>query len=242
MGTRVMIFGMLMACSAPSIVAQVTDTESSDASIIIVTGYASESIPPDGVTVQFLVSSLEDEPGSAADETDTKANAVVNAVQALGISDLAISRIGYGVGPDWDRTTSGQRRLRGYVARVTIRVKTGFLDATGRIVEAGISSGASEIRGIEYSSSRMDESRRTALRAAVRAARSDAVAMAEAAGGTLGRLLLLTTEKSDRPPGVRLEALTVGAGGSQITPEDLTVSARVESHWLFLGSPISESR
>lgn len=249
MRRRILSLGLLALASVPQLGAQQLDTASPGKSIIVVTGSASKSVAPDAVTIRLLVSSLEKRPGEAADVVDEKSTAVVQAIEALGVADLTISSIGYGVGPQWDYTADRERKFRGYRAQVTIKVETGSLDETGRIVEAGLTSGAGQMQGVRYTSTRMDQARRDALRAAVDAARLDASAMAEAAGGTLGRLLLLTTERADPPPGIRLQAGTVAmsAGatdrrtqGIQITPEDLTVTARVESRWLFSSPSFSE--
>jgi uncharacterized protein YggE len=241
-----MNLGLLLFALVPEAFAQQPPT-SDERSTIVVTGSGSISVPPDGVTIRLLVSSLEKRPDDAAERIDEGSDAVVAAIEALGIDGLAVSRVGYSVNPDWERRANGERKFRGYAGRVTIRVETGSLGATGQIIEAGIASGAGQVQGISYSSSQIDEARRQALAAAVEAARLDAQAMAAAAGGTLGRLILLTTERTEPPPGLRLEAITVetsrGAtvrGGTEITPEDLTVSARVESRWLFSSESGSE--
>lgn len=235
MRRQILSLCLLALVLVPSLGAQERDTEADQPSVIIVTGSASRSVPPDAATIRLLVSSLERRPGQAAEATDEKADAVVQAIEALGVSDLTIARIGYGVGPQWDYTGDRERKFRGYLAQVTIRVETGSLDATGRIVEAGISSGAGQMQGITYTSSQMDEARRETLRAAVEVARLDASAMAGAAGGTLGKLLLLSTERTEAPPGVVALQASRGATerGIQVTPEALTIVARVESRWLF---------
>lgn len=223
---------------ATNIEAQATDASEMAPSVIIVTGTAAETIPPDGVTIRLLVSNLTDSPKKAADATSEQADAVAAAIEGLGIDELSLSRVGYGIGPDWRYTADREREFRGYVSRVTVQVETGALEEAGRIVEAGISSGASEVQAVHFTSSETDTARRDALRAAVEAAKLDASAMADAAGGTLGRLLLLTTQRLDPPPGVELQALVATnrgatAGATQLTPEDLTVTARVESRWEF---------
>jgi len=238
--SRILALALLVSAPVSQLGAQQLDAPPDGPSVIVVTGGASMSVAPDAVSISLLVSSLKKRPGEATDAIDEIADSVVQAIQALGVDDLTISRIGYGVAPRWDYTADRERKFRGYGAQVTIRVETGSLAETGRIVEAGITSGAGQMQGVRYTSTRMDQARRDALRAAVEAARLDATAMAEAAGGTLGRLLLLTTERTEPPPGVRLEAITVENTGAQITPQNLTVSARVESRWLFSASSATE--
>jgi hypothetical protein len=230
--------------SATGIQAQTADdTPEGESSVIVVTGSATETVPPDGVTIRLLVSNLKDSPKEAADATSEQANAVARAIEALTLDDLSISRVGYGIGPSWQYNADREREFRGYASRVTILVETGMLEEAGRIVEAGVSAGANEVQAVNFTSSETDEARRDALRAAVESARLDASAMAEAAGGRLGRLLLLTTQRLDPPPGVQLQALRVETNrgqttrGTELTPQDLTVTARVESRWEFAPEP-----
>ncbi|MEN8144690.1 MAG: SIMPL domain-containing protein [Gemmatimonadota bacterium] len=238
MHTRVLFLVSLALFFAPHAWAQTAQPVSADASILEVSGQASESIPPNGVSVEFLVFSHQESLAEAAEETDAKAEAVVAALDELAIADLEVSRVGYQIGPDWQADSEGNRIYAGYAAHITIRTKTSALDRTGRIAETGITAGAREIRGIRFTSSRMVEARRSALRAAVVAARLDAETMADAAGGTLGRLLLLTTESRFIDP-VLVRSFGSGRAPNEITPEELRVGASVKGRWEFV--PASDS-
>lgn len=89
---------------------------------------------------------------------------------------------------------------------------------------------------ITFESDSVEMGRRTALAQALAKARSDAEALATAAGGSLGRLL----EVSARPgflPGAQLEAVVVnayaGRSAPAITPPDVVVRVSVQARWEF---------
>jgi uncharacterized protein YggE len=76
----------------------------------------------------------------------------------------------------------------GFVVRATVRAETENISDVSQIVDGALAAGATRI-GVQYSSSKMADARRGALSSALAAAHTDAVALAQAAGGTLGRLL-----------------------------------------------------
>ncbi|MEN8374305.1 MAG: SIMPL domain-containing protein [Gemmatimonadota bacterium] len=203
---------------------------------VVVTGSSTQTVPPDMVTVSFSASRVEDSPGDAVDGTAELAEAVISALGAMGLADLEIERIGLAVSPHWEHKRNGDREFKGYRANTTVRARTHILGETGRLVNAGTDAGAT-IGGVGYSSSsEMHALRRLALASAVAAAREDAAAMAEAAGGRLGPLLLLTTDRLDPAPGIGPVAIQALRAGDtfMLDPQNVAVSARVQGRWEFI--------
>ena len=67
--------------------------------------------------------------------------------------------------------------------------------------------------------------------------------MARAAGGTLGDLLLLSTERTNEAPGVDLEEIVVTGArrvrepvNTDVIPSQIKVTARVIARWRFVST------
>src|SRR5947208_1331929 len=76
---------------------------------------------------------------------------------------------------------------------------------------------------------------------AVKQARADAAVLASAAGGTLGRLITLSSSSS-MPPGhgpYQLDALLSSASSvpTVVSPRELTISAQALGRWEFIPGP-----
>lgn len=228
------LLALIVLLVRPTQAAGQVQYQSVEPPVIVVTGQGIVTLPPDEATIDMMVRTVDRSPARASAEDLARAGTVVGVLERLTPAETSISRIGFSVQPYWEYKNR-DREFKGYAASVTVRVETTDLEATGRIVEAALDAGATQVLRITYASSASDSGRQEALRLAVAHAESDAAAMAEAAGGMLGPLLLLTTRGSEAPPGVSLQAITVGdRGGSSLTPEDIRIRARVQGRWLFI--------
>ncbi len=113
--------------------------------------------------------------------------------------------------------------------RLPVRVND--LTRLGAVIDAALGAGASSLLGVRFESSQEERIRTLALRAAVAKARSDAEALAEAAGGRLGDLLELTTENLQRPRMMALEQVQARGVGPDLTPQEIVVRVRVVGRW-----------
>jgi uncharacterized protein YggE len=94
---------------------------------------------------------------------------------------------------------------------------------------------------VQFSSSAAVTARRQAIKLAVAEARMDAEALAEAAGGSVGKLLSVTTGGNFGISSARLESVVVtslsGSGGvasPPMLPNDVVVPAIVNARWEFI--------
>jgi len=108
----------------------------------------------------------------------------------------------------------------------------------GPVIDASLAAGANSLGGLDMYSSREDSVRREALGNAVRAARTDAEAMASAAGGRLGPLLELTSGGFFRPPTpyAPMQRMEAQAADTPINPGEQTLRANVMARWQFIPS------
>lgn len=207
---------------------------SADAAIIMSSGTGEVTLPPDRATVSVTVRTIASRADQASSRNLATTEAVTAALRALDPDSLRST--GVWVGPNREYTPDGPKE-NGFEARRSVRVTTNDLSRVGRIIEAAVGAGATQIDDVSYSSSKQDEARREALTRAVDRARADAETMAEAAGGRLGRVILLSTEGANVPTPmyrVQVSALQVESERSPLPePEDLTVNATVQARWTF---------
>ena len=185
---------------------------------------------------QITIRTIAQQPEPAAARNLETAEAVTAAIEALDLALDSLRLTGVRIGPNREYTPQGPRD-EGYFAERSLRVTTDELSDVGRIIQAAVGAGATQIDHVAYSSTEEEAARREALRRAVEKARGDAEAVAAAAGGRLGPVMLLSTQDVSIPrPMYRMEMAAADAprGGEALPePEDLTVTAFVQARWGF---------
>lgn len=144
---------------------------------IAVNGTGTVTLAPDQVVVNATVETYDGHSASAAVGNNAAVyNRVASAVTALGVAREAITSSGYEVNysaPPGDRP--------GYTVDRRFTVKTRQLNLAGKIVDAVIAAGASEIDGVSFGLGDTAAASHEALQRAVAAAAADAAAIAAAA-------------------------------------------------------------
>lgn len=237
---RALLAILAMLVAGPT-AAQETPRPSATPAEVVVTGRGEVRLPPDRGALELSVETRARTAAEAGAENARRQRAVLDTLRRLGLASDDISTVGYGISPDW-RSESGDRPPRqvGYVARNGVRVELRDLDRLGSIIDAALAAGANGVGAVHFRSSREGEAQLAALDSAVTQARARAAVMARAAGGTLGALRQLSTERYEPPPGIRLQALQVmdlEQQGTPITPGQLSVVAVVVGRWEFVAGP-----
>lgn len=203
---------------------------------IATNGRGEVRVAPDLARLQVTVETRSASANAAAAENAARLTRTIAAVRAAGIDSAQISTSGYSVSTDYD----SKNRPNGFVVRNGLRIEVRRIADVGKIIDAALSPGATQINGVQFLRSNVQESRRSALTLAVGEARRDAEALAQAAGGTLGKMIYLTSGFATVPQpfdfqttGVLASAM-VTSGGTQIMPGDLTVTAVANAVWQFV--------
>ncbi|MEO8576231.1 MAG: SIMPL domain-containing protein [Gemmatimonadales bacterium] len=201
------------------------------------TGRGEVKVKPTRAVIQFTVTGRGETAAVAATENAKLVASTMRALSSAGVKSDEITNPGYSVSPDYEFTVNG-RKQNGFVATNSIRVEIQKIADVGKIIDAGLAGGASQVGSAQFLGDKMEELRRAALRLAVQAARDDAAAMAEAAGGSLGGLLSVTGSGStgtmyrEVSGGVALAAAS--AVPTSINSSDLTVAATATARWEFI--------
>jgi uncharacterized protein YggE len=205
-------------------------------------GRGETRLAPDYAYVTIGVMNPAQNAADAASENARRFESIMGVLHSFGLTDRQLLTSRYNLTQNFEYPKNGQPKPSGFVARSTIRAEVHRLDDLGKIIDASIASGATEVSGVQFLASNTDDARRTAMTEAVRQARADADAMARAAGGTLGRLIALNSGGISQPiysaGGNVLASAAVFSGGyppTTIAPGDLIVAAQVFGRWEFVG-------
>jgi uncharacterized protein YggE len=203
-------------------------------------GVGERRVVPDRAAVMLFVQTKATTAAPAAAANARAVAAVRDTLRKLGV-DSGVTTASYHVGPDYDVRPvdrDGRPRPVGYSARTVVRVPLTRLDQIGRVIDAGLARGATGVEGVSFESSTAEQARREALAEAAAAARRDAEALARALGGSIGALLNTSTAggNDSRRLNVMMRSANVGYAGSstQITPNEIVVSAAVVTRWRFM--------
>ncbi len=234
---------LLLAVVAPVLVAQEGLRPVPGPPMIEVAGAGEAKATPDRAHVFVTVQTKARTAAAAGQENATRSQRVLQAIRALGIPATQLATLDYTVQPTYTYPGDGKPPvLAGYEARNTVRVEVRELPQVGPVLDAALGAGANTIGGVNFFLSNPDGVRREALAAATTDARLSAEVIAKAAGGTLGGLLLITTQDDDRPRPVPMVAMAARAemakADTPITPpSEQTVTARVVARWAFIPAP-----
>jgi uncharacterized protein YggE len=198
-------------------------------------------LAPTLATVQLVVSTSAQNAGDAASQNAARVAATIAAIKGAGVGAEDVSQSSFNINQTYDNKS----RPTGFMARSSIRALVRRIDNAGKVIDAAVSGGATEIGGVQFSAENIEQARRLALGDAVRQARADADAIATAAGGHLGRILSLNTGIVAQPFGrdvTQMESVVLTAAASYpttiIAPRELTVSALVSGAWEFVPNAV----
>lgn len=222
------------ALAAPS-VAPAQDA-AANAPRIVTTGTGEAHVTPDRATLMLGVQSRAATAAAAGADNARRQRAVLDTLRALGLTPTELSTLNYNVSPEMQYPQNGGTpRVTGYVVTNTVRADIRRIDDVGRLIDAALAKGANEVSSLQFYSSKADSARRAALSAAVANARSDAEALARAAGGSLGPVVEISSESAPIRPFA--EAMTMAKAArvpTPIEPGEQTVTATVSARFGFI--------
>lgn len=212
---------------------------------ITASGRGEVRLAPDYAYVQIGVTTQSRNAAETASQNSARVAAVVSALRALGLTEQQVATSGYNLTQTYEYPKNQPPRVNGFTARNNIRAEVRRLDDVGKVIDAAINAGATDVAAIQFLASSTDQARRTALSDAVKQARNDADVMARAAGGTLGRLISVSSSGVTQPIAIRgatAENVMLTSGYSPqsapiatpIAPGELNVTAFVFTRWEFV--------
>lgn len=161
-----------------------------------------EREPEEGV-VMLAVESEAREARAAADANAARMTELVAALRRAGVPERNIRTVSYELRPEYEQQVeqrSEPPRIAGYRAINMVQVTVDTVSGMGRIIDTAIGSGANRVTNISFRLRDPHAAHIEAAQIAMRNARREAEAIAEAAGERLGPALNINTGGYHAPP------------------------------------------
>ena len=198
--------------------------------VLRVTATGEAVAAPDMAVVTLGVTARADSAQAAMTQASQRTARILDVLTAAGIAPRDMQTSTLTLDPQWsDRSQSapGPRRIEGFVARNTLRVRVRALDDLGTVLDDVLSAGANSFQGLRFALQEPGPVRDAALAQAVREARRKAELMAEAAGVALGPVLEIAEQGGGAPrPAMMMEARSAPAP-VPVAEGELSLSATV---------------
>lgn len=168
-------------------------------SVLVVSASAEVEVAPDRAYLRVEVETRGRTAAEAAHANARVQSAVLDAVRGAGVPAAQLQTTTLSVSPEYEYPREGGRpTVLGYQARNSVEIEIRDLPSIGPVLDAALSVGATTVQGPRFALADPSSARRTALELAVRMARADAEAIAEAAGVRLGAVLEIVSGDEDR--------------------------------------------
>ena len=207
---------------------------------LVTSGQGETKITPDRARLEVSVQTRAATAAEAGTQNARKQQSVLDALRKIGFTSEQLSTVNYNLVPEMQYDKNGQSpRVIAYNATNTVRVEVRDVGQIGKAIDASLEAGANMISSLSFFSSNSDAARRSALASAVARARSDADAIAAAAGGTVGALIEISTNDF-APPIIFNRAAMMSdmaakvGNATPIEPGEQTVTAVVNARWTFV--------
>lgn len=200
---------------------------------VVATGDGEVLVTPDRAVVDIAVETMAPTAVTAAAENARLIATVSEAIRRAGVPTSAISGSGYSVSAN-TVYEQGTTRQQGYKAVNSLRIEMDRFERVGPVIDAALAAGANRVSDVRFTTREAAAARQRAIAAAVGRARTDAEAMARAAGGSLGPLLEVSNVRNE-VPGIYSGVAARGVRDeTSITPRELYVRAVVVARWAFV--------
>jgi uncharacterized protein len=206
-----------------------TDPASGPQRTVKVTGSAIIRSQPDEATISIGVQTQDRTANQALRDNAAKMAKAISAVIAAGVSRSDIATSFINLNPNYD---SSGRTVDSYVAMNQVEVTVHDLAKVGQVIDRAVAAGANLTSGITFKLSEQNKGRADGLAAAVQDARSQAEALAAAAGAHLGQVVSIEQGSSELPPPTLDERATAGlAAPTPVLPPTLEAQVSVTVVW-----------
>ena len=201
-------------------------------------GEAVITAEPDQAQIDIGVLTQARTAPDAAKENAEKLGRVLAQIKKLLGKGDEVKTTGYSLNPNYRYPQGGKPEITGYTAANVLQIRTGNLAGVGKLIDAGMQSGANQINRLVFTLKDEHSAQVQALRMASQKAQSKAEEMAGSLGLKVVRVLSLTeNERGVRPiiaqtRGMQAEALSSAAptpveAGTIEVRSSVTLSAEI---------------
>lgn len=203
----------------------ITSVTTSKSDAFSVTGEGKVEAKPDSAIVRLGVVAKANTEEAAKNLLNTNINKVISSIKALGIAEDKIKTENFNIYPEYgdlrplpvDQSISDQNRISGYTANTNISVTVDTAELANRIIDAGVSSGANQVGGVDFQVKDKNAALNQAREMAVKDARKKAEDAARIAGFKLGKIINYSEGQNGDYPRPLAMAADKAQGGSAPT-------------------------
>lgn len=241
--------GLLVALATlgVSVSANAEETARAPVRQITVTGTGEARAKPDLALSSLTVLRVAPTAAAALADANKAMSQVIEAMKALKIESRDLQTSGFQITPQYryDTTQDGTQappELVGYEVRNSLSVRIRDLATVGSLLDRAVTLGVNEGNGIQFTIDDPAPLRSEARRKAVEDARATALALAEAAGVTLGPVVSIDVPSDAMPPlpaPMQMTRMAMAAPKSEadtaVETGENTVSVNVRMVFTLLG-------
>ena len=204
---------------------------------LTVTGEGEARVAPDLATIQLGVTTQAASAAEAMRQNSTQQTAVIDALTGAGIAQADVQTSGLNLNPLMDYGEGRAPTVTGYQASNMVSVRVKDVPRLGEVLDSIVTAGANEINGITFTRDDSAASQDEARRAAVTDARHKAEVLAEAAGLTLGPVLVLRDMPVPEGPRPMMMEARAAADAAKVpvAAGELAMTAWVEMEFALTG-------
>ncbi|MDE3087986.1 MAG: SIMPL domain-containing protein [Chloroflexota bacterium] len=218
--TRVLASGSLQAATQP------TNTG------ISVSGTGKVRVKPNVASASIGIEVTATALADATSQANTKMAAVIDKIKSMGVADKDIQTSNFSISPltDQPKPGGGSPKITSYRVNNQVNVTVRKIDDLGKILDAAVAAGANNIFGISFSVDDPTPYQKQARAAAVKDAMDKASQLANAAGITLGKVIVINEGGVSPQPVFRAAAAPLALGGGEVPVEtgELEIDVSVE--------------
>lgn len=233
--TILAILVLVLSACAPAQVTPASETPRT----LSVSGSARVTAAPDLAYVSVGVHTENAEAAQAVADNNQQAQAIADALKALGVEEKDIQTMGFNIYPQDEWGPEGERTGTRYLVDNTVYVTVRDVERIGEILQTVVEAGANYIYGIQFDIADKTTLIAEARKQAVDNARAQAEELAVAAGVTLGDLQSISYY-NNYPVFDSRSVSGYGGGGAAevaasvpVSPGEITITADVSVSYLI---------
>jgi uncharacterized protein YggE len=192
----------LLLVAAPALAQTSEGATLTKSGTVRVVANASITVKPDLAEVDLGVSTDKPTAAAATSENARKMEQIVAAMKKEAGQGGEVKTVGFEVNPRYGepRPNSDRQPVVGYTVTSTVRVRTGDVNAAGRILDAAFKLGANNVQRVAFLLKDQEPAQAEALKQAAGKARGRASAMASALGLKVGPVVTISEGYAEAMP------------------------------------------
>jgi len=185
------VFVLFVQCSYSQEEQAVLNCNKDEVPKLVISRTGNVEAEPDKAIINIRIVTEEAKVGRASDKNKERINSVMNILKEYQIENKDIKTVEYSVTPLYEGKAFFSSVQRPTSYRVTNAIAVNFLklDDIGKILNKISEIDYANVYNITFTSTKMEELKRGALKKAAESARITAMELADVAGGKLGKVL-----------------------------------------------------